>query len=40
VIDGQWENKEFLESTRADAVRVTLSPGGAGTVTLKVPLPR
>jgi hypothetical protein len=40
VIDGQWENKEFLESSRADAVRVTLSPGDAATIALKVPPPR
>jgi hypothetical protein len=37
LIDGQWENKEFLESSRADAVRVTLSPGDAATIALKVP---
>lgn len=40
VIDGQWENKEFLESVRKDAVRVTLSQGGSESVALKMPPPR
>lgn len=37
VIEGHWEDKEFLESVRKDAISVFLSEGGAETVTLKLP---
>ena len=36
VMDGQWENAEFLESIRKDTVRVTLSEGGSESVALKL----
>jgi len=36
IVDGQWENREFLEGIRKDAVRVLLDAGGSRTVSLKV----
>lgn len=35
IEDGEWENKEFLESARADAVRVTLTRGASETIALR-----
>jgi hypothetical protein len=37
VEEGQWEDREFLESVRFDAQRVTLRRGGNETVALKLP---
>ena len=40
IEEGQWEDKEFLESVRSEAVRVTLTRGGSETVSLKLPAVR
>lgn len=37
VQEGQWEDKEFLEAARSEAVRVTLARGASETVALKLP---
>jgi hypothetical protein len=37
IEEGQWEDREFLESVRFDAQRVTLRRGGNETVALKLP---
>jgi protocatechuate 3,4-dioxygenase beta subunit len=40
IVDGQWENADFLESIKNDAIRVTLTEGGRESVALKLPVPR
>jgi hypothetical protein len=37
VIEGQWEDPQFLESVRKAGTRVTLSRGGTESVSLKLP---
>jgi hypothetical protein len=36
VVDGQWENSDFLESIKVEAVRLTLLENGTESVVLKV----
>jgi hypothetical protein len=37
IEDGQWEDPEFLEQARADALAFTLAEGGSETAALKLP---
>ena len=40
IEQGQWEDRQFLESVRDEGVRVLLAEGGAETVTLRLEAPR
>jgi hypothetical protein len=40
LMDGEWENREYLKGAVARATKVTLKRGGAETVDLKVAPPR
>jgi hypothetical protein len=40
IVDGQWEDPEFLQALVKDTVRVELGAGGTETVTLTLDVPR
>ena len=40
VLDGQWEDPDFLESLLKDAARVTLAEAASDTIKLRVELTR
>ena len=40
IEDGQWEEREFLEAARDEAVRFILAEGASETITLKLPASR